>query len=83
VNSPAAGLRQHLGDRRRQRRLAVVDVTDRPDVAMRLVRSNFSLAMANSPFRLRNRFVFQANFAFMTSSATLLGTSMRSDRTAS
>ena len=29
-------LRQHLGDRRRQRRLAVVDVTDRPDVAVRL-----------------------------------------------
>ena len=31
-----ARLRQHLGDRRRQRRLAVVDVTDRPDVAVRL-----------------------------------------------
>ncbi len=32
-----AGLRQHLGDRRRQRRLAMVDVPDRPDVAVRLV----------------------------------------------
>ena len=31
-----AGLCQNLGDRRRQRRLAVIDVTDRPDVAMRL-----------------------------------------------
>src|SRR6516165_7157365 len=29
-------LRQHFGDRRRQRRLAVVDVTNRPDVAVRL-----------------------------------------------
>src|SRR6266852_2414236 len=29
-------LRQYLGDRRRQRRLAVVHVTNRPDVAMRL-----------------------------------------------
>src|SRR5580704_1818728 len=29
-------LRQHLGDRRRQRRLAVVDVADRPDIAVRL-----------------------------------------------
>ena len=28
---------EHLGDRRRQRRLAVVDVTDRPDVQVRLV----------------------------------------------
>src|SRR5437868_4759891 len=27
---------QDLGDRRRQRRLAVVDVTDRPDIAVRL-----------------------------------------------
>src|SRR5205823_741875 len=29
-------LREHLGDRRRQRRLAVVDVTDRSDVEVRL-----------------------------------------------
>ncbi len=33
----AAGFREHLGDRRRQRCLAVVDVTDRADVAVRLV----------------------------------------------
>ena len=36
-----AGLRQHLGDRRRQRRLAVIDVSDRPDIAMRLVAVEF------------------------------------------
>ena len=41
----AAGFGQHLRDRRRQRRLAMVDVTDRADVAVRLVRSNFSLAI--------------------------------------
>ena len=34
-------LRQHLRDRRRQRRLAVVDVTDRPDVHVRLVPDEF------------------------------------------
>jgi len=33
----AARLGQDLGDRRRQRRLAMVDVTDRADVAVRLV----------------------------------------------
>ena len=33
----AAGLGQHLGDRCRQRRLAMVDVTDRADVAVRLI----------------------------------------------
>jgi hypothetical protein len=38
-----ARLRQNLGDRRRQRRLAVVDVTDRPDVAVRLVPLEFRL----------------------------------------
>src|SRR5262249_25815960 len=32
----STGLRQDLRDRRRQRRLAMVHVTDRPDVAMRL-----------------------------------------------
>jgi hypothetical protein len=32
----AALFSEHFGDRRRQRRLAVVDVTDRPDVAMGL-----------------------------------------------
>jgi hypothetical protein len=33
---PRPRLGQHLGDRRRQRRLAVVHVTDRADVHMRL-----------------------------------------------
>ena len=37
----AAGLRQHLGDRRRQRRLAVVDVADRANVAVRLIAVEF------------------------------------------
>ncbi len=36
-------VRQHLGDRRRQRRLAVVDVTDRPDVDVRLGPLKFRL----------------------------------------
>ena len=39
----AAGLGEHLGDRRRQRRLAMVDVTDGADVAVRLVPLEFSL----------------------------------------
>ena len=34
-------LRQRLGDRRRQRRLAVVDVSDRPDVDVRLAAVKF------------------------------------------
>jgi hypothetical protein len=37
VNSPPPALRQRLRDRRRQRRLAVVNVTDRADVHVRLV----------------------------------------------
>ena len=41
-----AGFRQDLGDRRRQRRLAMVDVTDRPDVAMRL--GTFKLCFGHS-----------------------------------
>ena len=36
VNVAPARLRQNLRDRRRQRRLAMVDVTDRPNVAVRL-----------------------------------------------
>jgi hypothetical protein len=39
----AAVLRQHLGDRSRKRRLAMVDVTDGADVAVRLVPLEFSL----------------------------------------
>jgi hypothetical protein len=46
-----AGLRQHLGDRRRQRRLAVIDMADRADVAMRLVPVEFRLGHFSS---LRN-----------------------------
>src|SRR5579883_2406525 len=38
-----AGLRQDLGDRRRQRRLAVVHVPDRADVAVRLIPLEFRL----------------------------------------
>ena len=47
----AAGLGQHLGDRRRQRSLAVVDVTDRADVAMRLVTRKFFLGHGRAPLR--------------------------------
>ena len=53
----AAGLGQHLGDRRRQRRLAMVDVTDRADVAMRLVAREFFL----SHVRLLLNLVFRFN----------------------
>ena len=48
-----ARFRQDLGDRRRQRRLAVVDVTNRPDVAVRLrplklrLRHRFRLSVRN------------------------------------
>ena len=45
----AALLGQHLGDRGRQRRLAVIDVTDGPDVAMRLRPLEFFLSHAGSP----------------------------------
>ena len=48
----AAGLGQNLGDRRRQRRLAVVDVTDRADVAMRLVTRELFLGHGRTPSRL-------------------------------
>ena len=54
----AAGLGQHLGDRRGQRRLAVVDVTDRADIAMRLVAVEFLFGhgtLRSDPFRLRLR----------------------------
>ena len=44
-----AGLRQNLGDRGRQRRLAMVDVTDRADVAMRLVTREFYLGHSRTP----------------------------------
>ena len=41
---PAGRFRQHLGDRRGQRRLAMVDVTDGADVHVRLVPLEFSLS---------------------------------------
>ena len=50
--SRAAGLGEHLGDRRRQRRLAVVDVADRADVAMRLVTRKFFLCHGRAPLRI-------------------------------
>ena len=46
-----ARLGQHLGDRRRQRRLAVVDVTDGADIAMRLV--TFEFCLTHCSLRLR------------------------------
>ena len=39
----AARLRQHLRDRRRQRRLAMIHMTNRPDIAMRLRPLKFRL----------------------------------------
>ena len=44
-------LRQHLGDRRRQGRLAVVDVPDRPHVHVRLNSLEFLLRHLVSPSR--------------------------------
>ena len=44
-----ARLRQNLGDRSRQRRLAVVDVTDRANVAMRFVTRKFFLGHSRTP----------------------------------
>ena len=49
-----AGLRQNLGDRRRQRGLAVVDVTNRPDVAMRLRPCEFFLGHGLVPMALES-----------------------------
>ena len=63
-------LRHHLGQRRRQRRLAVIHVPNRPHVHVRLGASNFSLAMT----RLRFSSVRSASFLRIVS-ATLFGTS--------
>ena len=52
----AAGLGQHLGDRRRQRRLAMVDVTDRADVAVRLVAIEFFLGHGGLRWSLNSSF---------------------------
>ena len=47
--------RQDLGDRRRQRRLAMIDMADRADVAMRFRAQEFFLGHGDSPFRLSSR----------------------------
>ena len=72
----AARLGQNLGDRRRQRRLAVIDVTDRADVAVRLVAIEFLFGHGGLRSVLNVRFqrCDQANFAWI-SSATARGTS--------
>ena len=82
-------LRRHLRQRRRQRRLAVVHVTDRPHVAMRLRAFEFLLSHGSAPLgsfstklQLRRhrsdhcgsrRPGLQANFAWI-SAATAWGT---------
>jgi hypothetical protein len=38
-----------LGDRRRQRRLAMINMSDRPTLTCGLVLSNFSFAISSSP----------------------------------
>ena len=49
-------LRQHLGNRRRQRRLAVIDVPDRPDIHVRLAALEFFLRHCSfTPPLARNR----------------------------
>ena len=61
----AAGLGQHLGDRGGQRGLAVVDVTDRADVAMRLVAQEFFFGhgtLRSDSFRLRSSREFLLHF---------------------
>ena len=47
----AARLRKNLRDRRRQRRLAVVNVTDRPDVDVRFRPFEFCLCHCKAPFQ--------------------------------
>ena len=47
----AARLRQNLGDRSRQRRLAVVDMADRANVAMGLGTRKLFLGHSRTPFR--------------------------------
>jgi hypothetical protein len=66
--SPPYFLRQHHGHRRRQRRLAVIDVPDRPHVHVRLRPIKFALG----------HFCLQSDqvFLLMTASATFLGASV-------
>ena len=67
-----ARLRQHLRDRRRQRRLPMVNVTDRPDVAVRLVPLKFRLRHGSrSPSSV---VAIQPAILARTSSATACGT---------
>jgi hypothetical protein len=48
----AAGLGQNLGDRRRQRRLAMIDVADRADVAVRLGTRKLFFGHGRTPLRI-------------------------------
>jgi hypothetical protein len=48
----AAGLGQNLGDRCGQRRLAMVDMADRADVAVRLVTRKFLFGQSRTPLRI-------------------------------
>ena len=60
-------LRQHLGDGRRQSRLAVIDVTNGPNVHVRLIRSNFSFAIAcSAPQIKKSRKLLAMNKVFAT-----------------
>src|SRR5262249_20813703 len=69
-----AGLGQDLGDRRRQRRLAMVDVTDGADVAVGFV--TFKLCLGHLTLRSVVEAINdnQANF-FWTSADTFAGAS--------
>ena len=55
-------LGQDLGDRRRQRRLAVVDVTDRPDIAVRLRPLKLRLRHCLLLRSIQPGWIFQASF---------------------
>ena len=71
----AALFGQHLGDRRCQRRFAVVDVTDRPDIAMGLGPLEFFFG--HGTLRSDPSVIFvpdHANF-FCTSADTFAGSS--------
>ena len=70
-----AGFRQHLGDRCGQRRLAMVDVTDGSDVAVRFI--TFKLCFGHLTLSVQSLAVAndnQANF-FWTSADTFAGAS--------
>src|SRR5215472_16635563 len=77
-----AGFSQHLGDRRRQRRLAVVDVTDRSNVAVRF--GTFKLCFGHLTLRsiasLRLTIIRQTSSGLLPTRSPALP---RSGRTAS